>query len=241
VIEPNRLSIPGEVAARERVEAVCSHIDELSGLDLANLVVAPRDPEEREVLLADLEQAADARGLGELLDEARNTVRDARSRACPRTFRPGPTRSASRRPRGRRPREPAGGDRGRRGGRVAQDVVEPEVAVELAEPGRSILGLPPLDLAGALAPESTPVADPPWAPTARDWAEADRGVTVVEPGEPLPGQRGVRILVFGVFAVVGVAAALAWGFTEGEPWLGVLAAIAVVAVAWTLATLRRAR
>lgn len=242
MIEANRLSVPGEHGARTRVEAVYAAADRLTPDDLQLLPVPPRDLEEREVLLADLERVTDARGRGALLDEARGWLRDALLTRVVSRYRPESGVAA----------QPAGGsaeDQARIfmaledavSVAVAVDLLEPEAAAILGNPGRRILGLEPLPGPGEAGAVRPPVAGAPWAPSARDWSEADRGAAVIDADAPLPGVRAFRVLPFGLLAILGVVTALAWGFSQDEPSLGALAALAVVVVAWTFATFRRAR
>ena len=240
--EPNRLSVPGERAARQRLEDVFARVDELGPLDLANLGVPLRDPERRDALLADLRRAVQARGLGSLLDQARTAVHDALLARTSSEF-PAGTYSVTIRGSARVEDQVAlmNAIEDVVAVAVAEDVIEADVARSLAEPGRAILGLPPLRLAGAADdPPPGADADPPWAPSARDWEEAAREAAPVERGALLPGVRGMWIAFLAIAAVTGVIAALGWGVTAGEPLVGALIAVAVVAVCWTLATFRRA-
>jgi len=75
VIEPNRLTVPGESAARARVEALFARIDEL-GTALLLMPVETPDIDAREAGVSDLEALAGRLGRGPLLDEARQRVRD---------------------------------------------------------------------------------------------------------------------------------------------------------------------
>ena len=240
--EPNRLSVPGERAARQRMEEVFVRLDALGPLDLANLGVPLRDPEQRDALLADLRRAVEKRGLGNLLDQARSAVHDALLARTSSEF-PAGTYSVTIRGSARVEDQVAlmNAIEDVVAVAVAEDVIEPGVARSLAEPGRAILGLPPLRLAGAADdPAPGAEADPPWAPTARDWAEADRAAVPVDRGALLPGVRGMWLAFLVIAAVTGVTAGLAWGIAAGEPLVGGLIAVAVIAVCWTLATFRRA-
>lgn len=241
-IQPNRLSNPGELAARERVEAVYAAVDRLTPDDLALSPMRPPDLERRERLMADLEQVADSHGRGPLLAEARGWLRDALLSRVVSRFRLETGVAAI----------PASGraeDQARVflaiedavSVAVAEDLIDPGTAALLADPGRSILGLPALR---SLSPEHTEPSretDSPWAPSARDWAEAEQRADRVDPDATLPGVRGMWVAFMVAAAATGVLAGLAWALTQEEPWIGALIAAAAVALAWTLATFRRAR
>ncbi len=256
MIEPNRLSPPGEAAARARVEAVFARIDELSPAELDLVVIRPPDPDTRDPLIEELESAADRHGRGELLDEARDAVRD-------NVFRRISTRFPSDRITGG-PR-PSGSTEDLAGLVVVlqdlvavaatEDLIDPPTARALAGPGRTLLGLPgepeattptddprrePATPSDGLA-RPAPAGTPAWAPTRSDWAAADRGETSVDRDAEMPGVRGLRMAFFGVVGVAGALAALVAGIADGQPVLGALGAMAVAAVCWTLATFRRAR
>jgi hypothetical protein len=248
VIEPNRLHAPGERAARARVEELFARIDGLSPVGLANVVVTPRGSEDWGAMRDALDRAASTRGLGMLLGEARRATRDALL-----------ARFSSELPAG------VYAIRFRESSRVedrvglvaaiedavavavAQDVIEPDVAQSLSEPGRSILGLPPLRLTRGSTTEPEPEgaaaasSEADWVPSARDWDAAARGVHEPASDELLPGVRGMWVAFTALAGVGGVVAALGWGLAAGEPWLGALVALAVAAVAWTLATYHSAR
>ena len=86
MIEPNRLSVPGEAAARQRVEVVFEAIDRIPTDRLHGVALSPR--EDRDRLVETLEGAVAAAGRGALLDEARDSVRNAlRPSAWPSCFR----------------------------------------------------------------------------------------------------------------------------------------------------------
>ena len=121
---------------------------------------------------------------------------------------------------------------------MAEDLLEPDVARLLADPGRRLLGLEPLDAGsparrrrrrdaglGSPAPPSgrTPTWRRPSIPTA-----------------PLPGVHGTRLILFGAIALIGIPTAIGAGLTSGQPILGILGAVAIGAVCWTFATFRAA-
>ena len=68
MIEPNRISLPGEAAARERVEVVFAAIDRMTPERLHGMVLSPRDGDERDRLVGTLEGAVAAAGRVELLE-----------------------------------------------------------------------------------------------------------------------------------------------------------------------------
>ncbi len=145
MLQPGRLSVPGEGAVRARVEAVFDAADRLSPPELWLPDVPRRDEGERRDLVADLEELASRYGRRPLLDEARGRVRDElMERAV--------SRSVS-----------SSGAMGQQvGGRaedltrllaaiedavavaVVEDVLDPAAAATLANPGRILLGLMPL-------------------------------------------------------------------------------------------------
>jgi hypothetical protein len=227
----------GERAARERVEAVYAAVDELNAVDLRTLRMPPLDMESREVLLADLQREVDRNGRGAMLDEARNWLRDGV------WSRVGQAPSDPRLAVGMAPLDAdqfadvllALSDAVSVA--VAEDLLPPEDAADLADPGRRLLRLEPL-AASSLEPE--PGAST-WEPTADDWAAAAAGPAGVDPDEPMAGTRTMQAAFFGVVGGLGGLAALGIGLAQGEPLLGLLGAAAVAALAWTFATYRPAR
>lgn len=243
MIEPNRLSAPGEAAARARVEALYAAADRLGPPDLWLSPVPRRDLEEREVLLAALERVADAHGRGALLDEARTWLRDAlEARAVSRwTAETGATGQVI----AGRPEDAAAivlAIEDAVSVAVTEDLLDPGGAATLANPGRQLLGIASLP-DGPGGPGEREGARS-WEPSADDWAASAAGGAAVEHGVPPPGTRTMRAGFFAVAGVVGVVAALAWGLTDGSLLLGALIAVAVASVCWTFATwqpLARAR
>ena len=84
MIQPNRLSVPGEAAARQRVEVVFEAIDGIPTDRLHGVALSPR--EDRDRLVETLEGAVAAAGRGALLDEARDSVRNALSQRLAAVF-----------------------------------------------------------------------------------------------------------------------------------------------------------
>ncbi len=248
-IQPNVLSIPGEHAARRRVEAVFEAIDRLSGADLAGIAITRPDDDRHDALLAGLEARAAERGRMPLVEEARAAVRNGVV-----------VRIASEWPAG------TYGFRSRINARpgdtvallqaledtvsvaVMEDALDQGIADELAEPGRRLLGFEPLvDSRHAARGERHPAARPSpppsartraWEPSDDDWAVAGMGDRGVDHRTSPPGTRGMRIAFFGVVGVVGAIAGVGWGFASEQLLLGILVAAAVVAVCWTFATWR---
>jgi hypothetical protein len=240
VIEPNRLSLPGEAAARERVEVVFKAIDGMTPERLHGVVLSPRDGDERDRLVGTLEGAVAAAGRDELLDEARNSVRNALYQRLTVIF-PAGIYGISMHMTGRATDqvELVAAIDDAVSVAVAEDLLDPADVRALSEPGRALLGLPPVggdDADGGHAGGR----HLPWEPTATDWAEA-QGAAGIDPDAPLPGERGLRLFLFGAIALFGIPVAIGAGIANDQVVLGVLAALAIGAVCWTFATFRRAR
>ena len=233
--EPNRLTNPAEQAARERVEVVFAAIDAYSPGQLSNLVIGHRDPEQRDRLLATVDDAVAAHGREDLLDEACDAVRDALNARINEANLVGPhgfgTVSANR---AEDRVEVIAAIEDAVAVAVAEDLLAPDVARALAGPGRDLLGLEPLGDGGD---QPLPVHRD-WEPTADEWRDAKLDAEV-EPTARLPGSHALRYIFFGFVALVGVLTALGVGLSERQPLIGVLVAITIGAVCWTLATRRR--
>ena len=52
----------------------------------------------------------------------------------------------------------------------------------------------------------------------------------IDPDAPLPGERGLRIILFGAIALFGIPAVLGGGIAAGYPIIGVVLAIALGAI-----------
>ncbi len=142
MIEPNRLTAPGETAARARVEAVFERLDAL-GPDVFLLVTPRPDLERRPERLAELEAVAARFGRTPLLREAGRRVRDGLlSRPATRNVPIGYGQAlfSSGSLEDQVAREIAIEDAVAVA--VVEDVLDPEVAAALAWPGRQMLGLP---------------------------------------------------------------------------------------------------
>jgi hypothetical protein len=235
VIEANRLSVPGERAALERVEAVVAAIDATRVEMLAPSRATLVDPDERADLVQALEADADRCGRRELLDDVRERVRDAIHRRLTRPLRGDasgiqgqvvfPTRA-----------EDAALIELTLVDAVAvavmEDRLDAETAARLAAPGRLLLGLPAL---GGAGPRRLPPSLP--EPTADDWAEAASGDTRVGGYSPIPVT--ARIVVATVIACTAGPAAMFAGVAGGSTLVGIAAGLAVVALCWLFATYHR--
>ena len=239
MVEPNRLTDPAERAARERVEVVFAAVDAYAPGQLSDLIIGARDPEERDRLLGILDDAVAAHGRDDLLDEACDAVRDAFNARINQANLAGPhgftTISASR---AEDRVEVIAAIEDAVAVAVAEDLLEPRVARALAEPGRALLGLEPLGDAGD-EPLPARAAHRDWEPTADEWRDAAQEAEV-DPSARLPGSHAQRYIFVGSLALVGVPAAIAGGIANGSPLIGILAAIAIGAVCWTLLGYRRA-
>ncbi len=228
----------GVRAARERVEAVYAAVDRLTPDDLRLTPLAARDMAARDALLAEVESLADRNGRGDLLDEARGWLRDAIG-----------ARTLSR-------YHPEAGVWGISSGglvedqvslllaledtvsvAVVEDLLLPNDAAILSDPGRQVIGMAPLAVSGTA---EEPVAHA-WEPSAAEWSAASHGDSAVDPDQPLAGGRTLRRTFFFALGAAAVVSALIFGFGSGQPVLGILGAIAAAAVAWTFATYRSAR
>lgn len=249
MIEPNRLSAPGEHAARARVEAVFERLDEWGPRDLVRVTVGRRDDATAAGTRRELERIARAHGRGELLQEARASVRNrllARMSSDLVNVAGIPVTPPA------RPDDVAGligALQDTVAVAVVEDLLDPDLARVLADPGRAILGIADAEEPGRVAGRVDDLAHPvarAWEPSDRDWSEAAHRTGRADHAEPagdslLPGVRGLWIAFVALFGLAGVIGATGWGIAEGSPWMGALGAVGVVAVAWTLATYRRTR
>lgn len=226
----------GERMARERIEVVYAAVDRLTPEELSNSILTDRDPEERAARLAELERLARRHGRGPLLEEARERlVQEVAARV---TIRPwagvigmSSVGRADDIAEVRLALEDAVSVA------VVEDLLDPADADALREPGRALLGLPPLGDPGAAAPSGTSR----WEPSPADWVEAaSNRPAAVDREEPMGGNRGLQAGFFATLGTVGVIVALVAAADSGEWGLGMLAGVTVAAVAWTLARYRRA-
>ena len=78
--------------------------------------------------------------------------------------------------------------------------------------------------------------DTPEAPLPHESSFEDRERSVgIDPDAPLPGERGLRIILFGAIALFGIPAVLGAGIAAGYPVVGIVAAIALGALCLLLA------
>ncbi len=188
-VRPNELRPPGEREAIARIETVYEAVDGLSADDLNAAPVPKLDLEVRDERLAALEDLADGLGRGDLLDEARDTLREAvlerftASLSYPYGFRP---LSMAR-------TEDKAAILAALLDLVAVAVVEdrldPAEADALREPGLLVLSLVgdlddhAIGAHGDLQPSSPERLAGDGAPTEADWAEAEHGSTAIRPRE----------------------------------------------------------
>jgi hypothetical protein len=227
----------GERAARERIEDVFTAVDRLSPEALSWPSVPDRDLVERTVLLAELEREADRSGRGALLDEAREQLRDTvRRRIVARHYPEAGVAGVSFLG---RPEDAAGVALALEDAvsvAVAEDLLHPDDAAALADPGRRLLRMEPLP-GSSLGP--VPAA-PSWEPSPADWTAATGdGPAAVDAEEPMRGSRRIQAIFFGLVGGFGVLMALAVGLSYDEWLLAIAAAAAIAVLAWTFATYRR--
>ncbi len=230
MIEPNRYTAPGEIAARTRVEALFARIDEL-GPDLQLLPVPGFDLEAREIALEELEALADRRGRGALLDEARRRVRDGLS-----------ARMAT-----RQPGYPLGQELLTSGTvedqvarmmaiedmvsvAVVEDLLDREAIAFLSAPGRRLLGLAPLD--PPEVPDEMADVPAPEAMTADDQADADEADADEDEIEAASAKRQQRVALFLMIGLVVLL--IAWSNGIELPMIALIL-LAVALIAWLFA------
>ena len=235
MLEPNRLSAPGEAAARARVEVVFAAIDETTPQQLSGTVISRRHADQRARQLETLEGAVVANRRNDLLANARERVRNALH-----------ARMADVLPAGTYLVSTSGGARvddrvevfaaidDAVAVAVAEDLLEPGLARMLAGPGRDLLGLEPLPGGGG-----DELPDPVWSPSASDWADAEQAAGI-DQAASMPGTHLLRMIVFGGIALFGIPTAIFWGVATDQPVVGVLVGLAIGALCWTFATFRRA-
>ena len=118
------------------------------------------------------------------------------------------------------------------------------MAARLADPGRALLGLDPTARPRCFVGRSAtggPAPTPAWEPSAEDWREA--ALDEADPQAPpaaLSGTHLMRVAVFSAIALFGAPTVALAGMVNDMPVIGILAAVAIVLVCWTLATFRRA-
>ncbi len=247
-VRPNVLSAPGEVAARERAEAIFRRLDELGSLRGQALVIPSRDLDDREVALTRLERVADLHGRGPLLDQALTAVRET---LLVREASPGIEGPYGIDIRGTHRIEDEVAMLAAIEDAVAvaitEDLLEPADAITLSTPGRRMLGVPDIDLgvtdamiAGGAATRDEVVETDgrlTWDDSARDRAaiegddEATDAVDEEAELEAAAERRSRRAAVFVIIAALAIPAALSTGAASSLPLLVVIVAAAGL-LAW---------
>jgi hypothetical protein len=238
VIELNRLSNPGEAAAFARLEAILERVDAAPLGQLALSRLAMPGSEEHAAMVAELETEADRCGRRELLDDVRDRVEaDVIRRLSPFAYAsrlamyPVPIHSVA------RPDEEAvivTAVVDAVSVALLEDRLQPRTAARLSRPGRSLFGLPPLDEREPPATADEPIVP---EPSAADWAEAAAGDTRIGEDEPAPTT--ARVVLAAVVACTVGPVVLLTGIAGDNALMGVLGAIAVLAICWLLATFGR--
>jgi hypothetical protein len=190
-VRPNELQPPGEREAIARIEAVYAAVDGLSPDDL-NAAPPPRlDLADRDERVAAVEALADGLGRGDLLDDARDELREAVlarfSAGLAGQYGLGPLSMA-------RTEDKAAilaALLDLVAVAVVEDRLDPVDAAVLSLPGRLVLGIAGDPDAGAgddrirddplLPPLSPSDLEHAGAPSEADWAEAERGSTAIRP------------------------------------------------------------
>ena len=80
-----------------------------------------------------------------------------------------------------------------------------------------------VEAAGAASPEPAPI-------TATGSFEDQERAVGIDPDAPLPGEGGLRIILFGAIALFGIPAVLGGGIAAGYPIVGIVLAVALGAV-----------
>jgi hypothetical protein len=77
---------------------------------------------------------------------------------------------------------------------------------------------------------STPSAPAaPSTPVSTSFEDQERAVGI-DPDAPLPGEQGLRLILFGFVALFGIPTVLGGGIAAGYPVLGIVLAIALGAI-----------
>ena len=74
-------------------------------------------------------------------------------------------------------------------------------------------------------PASTPASMPP----STSFEDQERAVGI-DPDAPLPGEQGMRLILFGFVALFGIPTVLGGGIAAGYPVIGIVLAIALGAI-----------
>jgi hypothetical protein len=233
-MEANRLTVPGERAALERVEAIAGRIDGLRIEMFAPSRQSLLDPDEHARLATELRAEADRCGRRRLLDDVTGRVGDALRARLSQPLRYDPVVRYSLSP--TRPDDEAimlMTVTDAAAVAVMEDRLRPETAQRLSMPGRVLLGLSPLGESVASVGEASSIPEPSDA----DWTAAAIGDARVGGYTPMPV--GLRVVASIVTAIVLGSVALFAGVAIGQTGAGILAALAVVAVCWLVATYHR--
>jgi hypothetical protein len=70
---------------------------------------------------------------------------------------------------------------------------------------------------------------PPTATETSSFEDQERAVGI-DPDAPLPGERGLRLILFGFVALFGIPTVLGGGIAAGYPVIGIVLAIALGAI-----------
>jgi hypothetical protein len=233
VIEPNRLTAPGEHPARARVEVVLERIDAL-GADLFVLPVPRLDVAARDADLDDLEAVADRHGRDALLAEARERVRGG---LLVRTARRAEAI-------GYRQQLVSSGTVEDQVARamaiedavavaVVEDMLDPGTAARLASPGRWMLGLPTSEPVEPV--EAAPNDDPPLEPDERDDADRAEAELAEAEAEQAEAQSALRLRRGVLFVVIGAIALPAAAATGVSVPVLVVIVLGLAVIAWLFA------
>lgn len=239
-IRANTLANRAEDAALARVEEIVERLDATRVERIALSPDSVPDPTTHARLVARLEAEADERGRRELLDDVRQQVRATLvQRFSPLSVRVGAGLPSPAGPTLRAEDEAmivlAVMDTVSVA--VMEDRLDPETARQLADPGRRLLGLPPI-AAPSDAVLGAGASGALSEPSAADWAEAAAGETRID-GTYTPMPVTVRIVLATVAACTIGPGAVFVGVAGGSTLLGLAAGLAVVALCWVFATYGR--
>ena len=71
-------------------------------------------------------------------------------------------------------------------------------------------------------------------PASSSFEDQERAVGI-DPDAPLPGEQGLRLILFGVVALFGIPAVIGGGIAAGYPVIGIVLAVALGAICLLLA------
>ena len=78
-------------------------------------------------------------------------------------------------------------------------------------------------------PDDTSTAAASAPPPDSSFEDQERSVGI-DPDAPLPGEEGLRIILFGAIALFGIPAVLGGGIAAGYPVIGIVLAVALGAI-----------